>query len=399
MCRSIDRWRARLVGAALIFGLQAGAAAADPAFTPDEIRRIASHGPWPPPRAYDAGNAYARRPAAVALGQRLFIDPRLSAPGTVACASCHAPGLAFADGRARSIGIAEVERNAPSLIDAVHERWMGWDGAADSLWSQALRALTDAREMASSGAHLRLLIEGDARLAADWRMASGSAASSLDDEALLVATAKIIAAYVGSLVSARTPFDDFRAALLRGDAAAAARYPADARRGLQLFIGRGRCHLCHVGPRFSHGEFADIGLPFFSRPGVVDPGRHAGIAALKASPYNRLSRWADAPVDRTQTLHVEATHRNFGEFKVPTLRGVADTAPYMHDGQLATLQDVLRHYSELDVERIHSDGERLLEPLKLSDGETADLLAFLRSLSPKLKPAAARDPRAPSRRE
>jgi cytochrome c peroxidase len=135
---------------------------------------------------------------------------------------------------------------------------------------------------------------------------------------------------------------------------------------------------------FSNGEFADTGLPFFVRPGVVDPGRHGGIAALRSSPYNLLGRFSDASPGggaATKTRYIEQQHRNFGEFKVPSLRNVALTAPYMHDGQLATLDDVLTHYSELDLERLHADGERILEPLHLSEGERADLLTFLLTLS------------------
>ncbi len=200
---------------------------------------------------------------------------------------------------------------------------------------------------------------------------------------MLVRAAKAIGAFVGTLVSGRTPFDDFRDALARGDAVAAARYPLDAQRGLRLFVGQGRCNLCHVGPMFSNGEFADTGLPFFVRPGVVDPGRHGGIVALHASRYNLLSTFSDArdPRVATKTRHVDAQHRNFGEFKVPSLRNVADTAPYMHDGQLATLDDVVRHYSELNLDRLHADGQQILRPLKLSDAERADLVAFLRTLS------------------
>jgi len=138
--------------------------------------------------------------------------------------------------------------------------------------------------------------------------------------------------------------------------------------------------LCHGGARFSNGEFADTGLPFFVRPGSVDPGRHGGIDALRASTYNLLSRWADG-ADATKTRHVRQQPRNFGEFKVPSLRHVAQTAPYMHDGQLATLDAVVQHYSELNVDRLHADGERILAPLKLSAREKEDLVAFLRTLS------------------
>jgi len=379
-------------GAALLAGIivwlgMAGMPRAQPHnlldFTPAERRAIASHGPWPPPAEHDAGNAQAGRREAIALGQRLFFEPRLSPDARLSCASCHRPELAFADGQPRSLGREVLDRNAPSLWNAVHERWYGWDGAADSLWSQSIRPILDAREMASSAAHLRRAIAADPQLDCRYRRAFGSAATRADGEAVLVRAAKAIGAFVGTLVSGRTPFDDFRDALARGDAVAAARYPLDAQRGLRLFVGQGRCNLCHVGPMFSNGEFADTGLPFFVRPGVVDPGRHGGIVALRASRYNLLSTFSDArdPRVATKTRHVDAQHRNFGEFKVPSLRNVADTAPYMHDGQLATLDDVVRHYSELNLDRLHADGQQILRPLKLSDAERADLVAFLRTLS------------------
>lgn len=384
--RGLAHLLARLLPALLLL---LGAAVAQtppltPPLTPAERAHILAHGPWPPPRALDAGNALAGNAEAIALGQLLFFDPRLSPDGRLACASCHAPALAFTDGRARSLGRAELDRNAPSLWNAVHARWWDWDGAADSLWSQALRPLTDARELASSGAHLRAVVEADATLACRWRRAVGRPPPA-DDEAMLVQTAKLLGAFVGSLVSARTPFDDFRDALARGDAAAMARYPADARRGLQLFVGRGRCHLCHAGPTFSNGEFADIGAGFFVRPGVVDPGRHRGIQRLQASRHSLLSAHADAPGEAaTKTRHVQLQHRNFGEFKVPSLRNVSASAPYLHDGRLATLADVVRHYDQIDLDRLHADGERILEPLGLSAGERADLLAFLQSLEDPL---------------
>lgn len=354
-----------------------------PILSAEVQRRIIQHGPWPPSLssapAADAGNRFSGRPAAIALGERLFFDPRLAATGSLACASCHVPALAFTDGRAKSFGRVEVDRNAPSLWNAAQGRWFGWDGAADSLWSQAIRALVDEREMASSGAHLRRTIAGDAALAACWRRAVGNLGA---DEAVLVNAAKAIAAWVATQISPRTPFDDFRDALLRGDRLAAARYPAAAQRGAALFVGRGRCHFCHAGPLFSNGEFADTGLPHFVRPGIVDPGRQGGIEALLASRYSLLSAWADVPLDSTKTRHVQATHRNFGEFKVPSLRGVGLTAPYMHNGSLVTLDDVLHHYSQLNIERLHADGEQILEPLHLGAGEHRDLLAFLQSLSP-----------------
>lgn len=403
------------------------------AFSADERRRIARHGPWPPPPSLDAGNALAGNAAAVALGQRLFFDARLSPDGRLACASCHLPGLAFSDGQPRSVGRPDpvlaasklqvpLDRNAPSLWNAGHQRWYGWDGAFDSLWSQALHPLMAPREMAADAGHLARVIAEDADLSCRWRQvfggprlrpaggngpvggsgpaSGGSNRSQLSDEGVAVDLAKVLGAFVASLVSGRTPFDDFRDALARNDRRTAARYPLAAQRGLRLFVGRGRCSTCHVGPLFSNGEFGDIGLPFFVRPGVVDPGRHAGITALRASPYNLLGPWADNTVSGAadaarKTRYVDQQQRNFGEFKVPSLRNVAATAPYMHDGQLATLGAVLDHYSTLDPERLHADGEQILQALHLSPDEHADLLAFLNSLS---DPRAAQWRAAPDAR-
>ncbi len=355
----------------------------------DETLQILSHGPWPPKPAFDAGNAQSGDPHAIALGQRLFFDKRLSANGQMACATCHQPAKAFADAKARSAalkasGVATLDRNSPSLWNAVHERWYGWDGAADSLWSQSIRPLLDAREMATNASTLARVIDADAALSCRWKLLFGAPAGTQDADTVLVNTAKALGAFTATLVSGRSPFDRFRDALAHSDAQAAARYPADALRGLRLFVGRGNCVACHSGPMFSNGEFGDIGVPFFVRPGVVDPGRHVGIQALRASPYNLLGKHSDAGADdpsTTKTRHVQLQHRNFGEFKVPSLRNVALTAPYMHDGQKKTLADVVRHYSELNLDRLHADGERVLEPLKLTPRESADLMAFLRSLN------------------
>lgn len=242
--------------------------------------------------------------------------------------------------------------------------------------------------MGSTPAHVSRLMAEDAGLAAAYsavfRQPPPLAPDEGQQEQVTVNVAKALGAYAGSLVSGRTPFDDFRDALARGDAAAAARFPPDALRGARLFVGKAACNLCHAGPLFTHGEFGDIGMRFFVRPGVVDPGRQGGIQALRASRYHLLSAWSDAPGDdpaTLKTLRVELQHRNFGEFKVPSLRGVAATAPYMHDGQVARLEDVIRHYSDLDLDRLHADGEQILRPLGLSPGEQADLLAFLRTLT------------------
>lgn len=387
---AVRAWRRLRGGAAAALLAASAVALAAPGlldFSPDERQRILQHGPWPPPPARDAGNALAGRPAAIVLGQRLFFEQRLSPDGRFACATCHVPTLAFTDGRPRGLGRDTgngdaLDRNTPTLWNAAQQRWLGWDGAFDSLWSQAMHPLLNPREMATNPAHLQALLRDDATLACQWRRAHGAPPPE-DAEATLVMLAKALGAFVGTLRSGRTPFDHFRDALARGDRRAAARYPLTAQRGLRLFIGRGQCSTCHGGPLFSNGEFGDIGAPFFVRPGVVDPGRHAGITALRASRFNLLGPFSDATSDEVvrKTRHVELQHRNFGEFKVPGLRNGVHTAPYLHDGQLATLEAVLDHYATLSPDRLHADGEQILKPLELTDGERADLVAFLQSLS------------------
>lgn len=360
-------------------------------WTPDEVARIASHGPWPPAPPRDPTNRVSGNPAAIALGRHLFDEPRLSASRQVTCGDCHQSGRDWRDGRARGFGMVELDRRTPSLWNVGYQHWFGWDGAADSLWMQSLRPILDAKEMSNSAAAVARLLRDDKLLACGYERAFG-AKPGADDEALLVDAGKALAAFQETLVTPRTAFDDFRDALVSGDRAAAQTYPLSAQRGLKLFIGRGNCAACHFGPLFSNGEFGDTGVPFFVRPGEIDSGRHGGIARLKASPFNRLGHHSDdaSGASATRTRHVEATHRNFGEFRVPGLRQLG-RGPFMHDGSLATLEAVVKHYSTVSPDRLHSDGVPLVKALGLGDGESADLVSFLATLNaPSIRlPAAA----------
>jgi cytochrome c peroxidase len=386
---------AALVGVASLSGPAAATASPLLPFTDAEVRAIVRHGPWPTPPGRDPSNRVSANPAAIALGQRLFFDARLSVNGAVACATCHVPERRWTDGRPRAAGLDLVDRNTPGLANVRLQRWFGWDGAHDSLWAQSIRPLLDRREMGASARDVAALVRADADLACRYARAFG-APPSADDEAVLVDVGKALAAFQETLASGRTPFDDFRDALARGDREAAARYPLDAQRGAQIFVGKGACAVCHLGPNFTNGEFHDIGIPFFAAPGRVDSGRFEGIRRLRASAYNLLGPHSDDPARTTATgtRHVALGQRNWGEFRVPSLRDVALTAPYMHNGSLPTLRDVVRHYSELDEDRIHADGERLLKPLRLSPPEIDDLLAFLRTLADPAGASARRPPPA-----
>lgn len=354
-------------------------------YTAQEQARIISHGPWPPARARDLANRADGRTAAMTWGRELFFDARLSADGRFSCAACHLPAQAFQDNLPTAAGRADDEpgrRNTPSLLDGAQRRWLGWDGAHDSLWAASLAPLLAAGEMAQTPARVAARVRTDPILRRGYLAAFGSAVPA-DDERVVVDVAKALAAYLATLTSPRTAFDDFRDALQRGDRQAAAAYPIAAQRGLRLFIGQARCSVCHAGPAFTNGEFADIGVPFFTRAGV-DPGRHGGLQKLQASRLNRLGPFNDAaaPDPRAVTTrHVVIEPRHFGEFRVPGLRQLVYTAPYMHNGSLASIEDVVRHYSQLDEERLHADGERILRRLNLTPEDASDLAVFLRSLS------------------
>jgi cytochrome c peroxidase len=388
----------RLLLAALILCGSGAAAAQLLDFTDAERRAIQRHGPWPAPWSPDPSNRVSGKAEAIELGERLFFDPRLSPSGKVLCATCHVPYRGWQDGRATAFGHEDTDRNTQSLFDVRYLRWFGWDGAGDSLWAQSIRPMLDAREMGGSQPHAAALVRGDAELSCRFAKAFGAPPPAAD-EAVLAGIGKALAAFQETLVSGRSPFDDFRDAMGKRDLEAAARYPMAAQRGLRIFVGRGNCGACHVGPVFTNGEFHDTGIPFFIKGGV-DPGRHAGIRKLEANPLNLLGAHNDdsSGAAAIKTRQVELQHRNFGEFKVPSLRNVARTAPYMHNGSLATLADVVRHYSEIDPDRLHSDGEALLKPLRLSAGESADLVAFLESLTESASALAPRRPVAPCRR-
>jgi len=364
----------------LLLLASATALAAD--FTDEEARKIQSHGPWPAPWSPDPSNRVSGNKSAIDLGERLFFERRLSSNGQISCSRCHLPERNWSDGLPRAVGLAEVDRNAPSVVNVRYHHWFGWDGAHDSLWAQSINPILDPRELGMSTASVAKFVRSDRDLACRYRRTFGAAPGG-DDEKILVDAAKALAAFQETLVSGRTAFDDFRDALAHGDRAAMARYPDAAQRGLKIFLGKGACDVCHAGPAFTNGEFHDTGIPFFVRPGEVDPGRYGGIKKLLGDRTNLLGPYNDDPKRSTATgtRHVSLEHRNFGEFKVPSLRNLESSMPYMHNGSLASLREVVKHYSEISPDRLHSDGEAILKALHLTDGETADLVAFLQTLS------------------
>ena len=237
-----------------------------------------------------------------ALGRRLFFDRRLSRDGSLSCASCHDPRRAFANRRpvARGVGGARGDRNVPTLVNRAWGRSFFWDGRAATLEEQALEPVFNPRELAASEANVMTLIDS-AHYRNDFRTA-------FRRDPDLAALGRALASFVRTIVSGNAPYD-------RHAAGISAALGASAQRGLTLFTGQAGCNRCHTGPFFSDDEFHNTGVAW--RGGhLTDPGR---AAVTKDN------------VDR-------------GAFKTPTLREIARTAPYMHDGSIGTLEEVIDFY-------------------------------------------------------
>ncbi|MGI9480780.1 MAG: cytochrome-c peroxidase [Hyphomicrobiales bacterium] len=275
------------------------------------------------------------RAAKIALGELLFKDARLSGDGSMSCATCHQPERAFTDGLAKPqsrLGGA-LRRNAPALLNLAWATRFNRDGSAESLEQQARAPITRKEEMAGSFDEIISKLKADKRIVALFKRAFPT--EELSDDAIL----KALAAYVRTLVSPRIRFDAWidggKSALNEAEVA-----------GFRLFVGKAGCVACHAGWRFTDDGFHDIGVNSDDpgRSGV--PGGAAGIPA----------------------------------FKTPGLRQLQLTAPYMHDGSLQTLENVIDHYAGSFKER-PSLSSNMVRDLVLTEDEKSALLAFLRSLS------------------
>jgi len=365
----------------VVFG-SVGISLASEFFSEAEKIIIQSFGPWPPPLTADPSNSVSQNSEAISLGEKLFSDRRLSLERDLACSDCHVPDQFFTDGTALNSAHGRATRNTPGLLNLRWSSWFGWGGAADSLWAQSIRPLLSKEEMKFTGKKLRELFSEDIALSQKVQELFEISVVDQSDEALFVIVGKLLAAYEETLISGLSEFDRFNVALSASDNVGIESYLATAKRGLKIFIGKGRCNLCHFGPTFTNGEFGDIGVTQFITKGRIDKGRYQGIKALQSSPFNLLGEYNDDQqgTSRVRTEHVTLQHRNWGEFKIPSLRNAVKTAPYMHNGSIETLAGVVEFYSNLDEERLHIRGEKILRTLNMTPQEKKDLVAFLRTL-------------------
>jgi cytochrome c peroxidase len=261
----------------------------------------------------------------VDLGRRLFSDKRLSHDGSISCTSCHDSARAFSTNRAVPVGVfgRTGRRNAPAVINRGYGRTFFWDGRSSSLEEQVLKPIEDSNEM-------------------DLPVAEAAARVKLNPTVL----AQALASYVRSIRSGDSRFDRFTAG--HTDALSDVE-----KRGLQIFRGKGNCTACHAGPNFTDEKFHNTGVAF--RDGAFsDDGRQA----------------------------VSKLDKDRGAFKTPTLREVSRTAPYMHDGSLGTLEDVVEFYSNAGRVNPYLDPE--IRPRNFTADEKRALIAFLYTLNGRL---------------
>ena len=296
--------------------------------------RFLANGPLPP-APVPADNP--QTDAKIRLGAQLYFDTRLSADNTISCATCHDPRTGWGNPHPTDTGIrGQVGgRNSGTIINAAYMRFQFWDGRESSLEGQALGPIHNPIEMGETLDNVVRKLNAIPGYQQQFQAVFGT-------DVTTDGIAKAIAAFERTIVSGPSPYDRYVA----GEESALS---AAAVRGLHVFNGKGHCTPCHSGPEFSDQEFHNLGV---------------GMDQAKPD----LGRY-----DHTQKL------ADRGRFKVPTLRNIAETAPYLHDGSAKTLMDVIDVYNRGGVPNPNLDP--LVMPLKLTQSEKADLVAFLEALT------------------
>jgi cytochrome c peroxidase len=325
-------------------------------------------------------------PEKIALGEKLFFEGRLSANGTVACATCHDPRLAFTDGRPLAVGIDNRvgQRNSPTVLNALYNQFQFWDGRAVSLEQQAGLPVVNPVEMGQP--NLDSAVARIARIP-EYRASFIRVFARPPNPTDLV---RAIASYERSQVSFDSPFDRYMA----GDSNAVS---ASAKRGWVLFRTKGRCNLCHTfadtttrPTRFTDDAFHNIGV-LIVRHRVVALARQAEQAIAKGDTIAIDQAAIGTPMSALGRFLVSRADSDIASFKTPDLRNVMVTAPYFHDGSAATLWDVMDHYNKGAGTRDPFLSTEI-QPLALREPEIDDFVALMASLtSPIYKELGAKE--------
>ena len=283
-------------------------------------------------------------PEKAELGRLLYFDPRLSSDQTVSCASCHSPKHAYGDGAAVSTGIKGQKggRSAPTVINRAYSTSQFWDGRAASLEEQAKGPIANPIEMTSSpdaaAAHRACVdaLRGIPGYVVRFEKVFGTKEFTIDHIAQAIAT------FERTVLSGNAPFDKYKA----GDKNAMS---AEQIRGMNVFLQKAQCDRCHIGFNFTDGSYMNIGIGM------------------------------DKPKPDLGRYNVSKKEEDKGAFKTPTLREIEHTAPYMHDGSLKTLEEVVEHYDKGGIKNQWLDKQ--IKPLNLTKQDKSDLVAFMRALS------------------
>ncbi len=368
------------------------------------LRSLSLLGEMPMPG--DPSNRYADDDGAARLGHRLFFDARLSRTGTVSCASCHVAEKNFQDGLRVGHGVGDGSRRTMPIAGTARSAWYFWDGRADSQWEQALGPLENPVEHGGDRTQYALLIAQNYRAqyesifgklptvrglpahagpipgtpgAGAW---AALPSATRDDVSRVYANiGKAIAAYERHIDFAPSRFDRYVALeLAAAPQSSSSALSSDEIAGLRLFIGKASCVNCHNGPSFSDNHFHNTGVRSPRAESTPDSGRSSGVLKALAGEFSCTSRYSDAAPGECAELRFAVTDGAslLHAYKPPSLRNVVDRAPYMHAGQLATLDDVLEHYSRAPLAVL---GHSELKPLLLSLLERRQLIAFLGTLT------------------
>lgn len=292
-----------------------------------------SKGDYLPPKI-EAVTANNLTPVRAELGKSLFFDPRLSGSNWISCGTCHNPGMGWSDGLQTAVGEGQntLQRATPTILNTAYSHLLMWDGRFRSLEAQALAPIESESEM---NQNLDELVSELKAVPGYVKMFDTAfPGKGISQETIGVA----LASFERTIVSTEAPFDRW----IKGDETAIS---TAAKRGFELFEGKGHCSTCHSGFNFTDDGFHNIGLK------SNDPGRHKIV-----------------PIDVTK-----------GAFKTPTLRDITKTAPYMHNGAYATLDKVIDHYIDGGVDKSHLSPN--FKAAELNKAEKADLIEFLGTLT------------------
>lgn len=337
-----------------------------------------------PPLSANPSNIYSDNDAAAKLGQRIFFDTQFSANETISCASCHQPEKNFTDGLAQPVGGGP--RKTQTIVGTAYSSWFFWSGHKDSLWSQALEPLESPLEHDFSRQQVASIFSTNPVYRAEYESIFGEIPALTSDEAVtevFVNVGKAIEAYERKLLPAASRFDDYVQAVMEQDTNKQQMlFSSDEKAGLALYINEAQCLNCHNGPLLTNNEFH--GTDVFGI-GVPDLGRQQGALDVLQDEFNCVSQYSDA--DDGDCLHLRHIRTEGielqGAFKTPTLRNIAEAAPYTHTGQFADLASILEHYNNGGTggRFLGNFGHNELEPLGLSNTQLVQIEAFLLTLS------------------